>query len=35
MMIFEHLVGRGFMVLDPERNVLTFNRELVVPAMPS
>jgi hypothetical protein len=29
MLIFEQLVGRGFMVFDPERNVLTFNREVV------
>ena len=29
MLIFEQLVRRGFMVLDPERKVLTFNREVV------
>ena len=29
MLIFEQLVGRGFMVLDPSRNVLIFNREVV------
>jgi hypothetical protein len=29
MLIFEQLVGRGFMVLDPVRKVLVFNREVV------
>ena len=29
MQIFEQLVGRGFMVLDPGRKVLIFNREVV------
>ena len=29
MLIFEQLVGLGFMVLDPERNVLTFNMDVV------
>ena len=29
MLIFEQLVGRGFMVLDPGRKVLIFNREVV------
>ena len=29
MLIFEQLVSRGFMVLDPQRKVLTFNREVV------
>ena len=29
MLIFEPLVGRGFMVLDPVRKVLVFNREVV------
>ena len=35
MQIFEQLVGRGFMVLDPVRKVLVFNREVVgkFPAM--
>jgi len=26
MLLFEQLVGRGFMVLDPVRKVLVFNR---------
>jgi hypothetical protein len=29
MQIFEQLVGHGFMVLDPVRKVLVFNREVV------
>jgi hypothetical protein len=29
MLIFEQLVSRGFMVLDADRKVLTFNREVV------
>lgn len=29
VLIFEQLVGRGVMVFDPERKVLTFNREVV------
>ena len=29
MLIFEQLVGRGFMVFDPGRKVLVFNREVV------
>jgi hypothetical protein len=29
MLIFEQFVGRGFMVLDPVRKVLVFNREVV------
>ena len=29
MLIFEQLVGHGFMVLDPVRKVLVFNREVV------
>ena len=29
MLIFEQLVGRGFMVLDPVRKVLVFHREVV------
>lgn len=29
MLIFEQLVARGFMVLDPQRNVFIFNREVV------
>jgi hypothetical protein len=33
MLIFEQLVGRGFMVLDPVRKVLVFNREVVFPAI--
>ena len=35
MLIFEQLVGRGFVVLDPQRNVQTFNRDVVagVPAL--
>jgi hypothetical protein len=28
MLIFEQLVGRGFMALDPVRMVLVFNREV-------
>ena len=29
MLIFEQLVSRGFMALDADRKVLTFNREVV------
>jgi hypothetical protein len=29
MLIFEQLVSRGFMALDPNRNVLTFNMDVV------
>jgi hypothetical protein len=29
MLIFQQLVARGFMVLDPQRNVLAFNLPVV------